>query len=296
MKLIPVQVTRTVSRQILIAQKNSPHILFGLGLAGVVTATILACRATLKLNDTLDEIKVDIDKVKQNHGNVIIHGTHVDEGVIEKYEYSSKELANVYLKGSYDIAKLYAPAVIIGAAAISALTGSHIALSRRNAALTAAYAAVSKAYSDYRDRVKQEIGEEKELDIYRSVTTKTEKGTGEVKSVDPNTWSPYAKFFDERSSNWKKNAELNRLFIECQQRYANHLLHARGHVFLNEVYDMLDIGRTQAGAVVGWVLNQGGDNYIDFGMFEASNSGFVNGWERSIILDFNVDGIIYDKI
>ena len=61
---------------------------------------------------------------------------------------------------------------------------------------------------------------------------------------------------------------------------------------------MLGIPRSQAGAVVGWVLGEG-DDYIDFGMFDGNNMAtrdFVNGYERSILLDFNVDGVIYDLI
>jgi hypothetical protein len=89
---------------------------------------------------------------------------------------------------------------------------------------------------------------------------------------------------------------MNRLFVTCQQNYLNHVLQVRGHVFLNEAYDALGLERSTAGAVVGWVMGDNGDNYIDFGIFEAQNARFVNGSERSILLDFNVDGVIYDKI
>jgi hypothetical protein len=87
------------------------------------------------------------------------------------------------------------------------------------------------------------------------------------------------------------------MFIRSQQNYANDLLNARGHVFLNEVYDMLGIERTSAGAVVGWVRGNG-DNEIDFGVLNDLHSGqrFINGDERSVLLDFNVDGVVYDLI
>jgi hypothetical protein len=124
---------------------------------------------------------------------------------------------------------------------------------------------------------------------------KNEDGTKElIPHVDPNKWSPYARFFDEGSPEWKKNSELNRLYVQCQQNYANNLLRARGHVFLNEVYDMLGIDRSQAGSVVGWVIGTDGDNYVDFGLQRAFSSGLIG--ERNILLDFNVDGVIYDKI
>lgn len=288
MKLIPNAVTRNFGRQVLTLQKHSPRLLFVAGIAGVVGSTVLACRATLHINAIVDDVESEVNGLKENM-----------RGNYSETEYR-KDLAYVYVKGGVRTAKLYAPAVILGGLSIGALTGSHITLSRRNAGLTAAYAAVSKAYDDYRDRVKQEYGPERELDIYHAVSMEKligEDGTAElVKTANPRKMSPYAKFFDEGSPNWQKNAELNKLFIQCQQDYANHRLHAYGHVFLNEVYDSLGVDRTQAGSVVGWLRGKGGDDYIDFGIFEAANSEFVNGWERNILLDFNVDGVIWDQI
>lgn len=274
--------TKPVFRSVLIIKKHSPTIMFSGGIVGVITSTVLACRATLKLPEALDNMQEELNDVNSME-------------IVDK-----KDLAYVYAKNMAHIAKIYAPSVAVGVVSISALTGSHVTLTKRNAGLTAAYAAVSKAYSEYRERVSNEFGDQKELELYHAAVSekvKNEEGKSEeIMIADPNKWSPYARFFDEYSVNWQKNAELNRLFVQCQQNYANHLLHARGHVFLNEVYDMLGIERSSAGQVVGWVLNSDGDNYIDFGMFKAGNSMFVNGGERSVLLDFNVDGIIYDKI
>lgn len=285
MKFLPEQLGRTLSRQLLITQKQSPHILFVSGIAGVVGSAVLACKATLKLGDILEDTRANVEAIR-----------NTPDFMPERYK---KELAYSYGHGTWQICRLYAPAVLIGAASLAALTSSHIVLSRRNAALTAAYAAVAKAYDEYRDRVRAEVGPEKELDIYHSVKKEEVEGEDgkkkELNVADPNTWSPYARFFDEGSRNWKKNAELNFLYLEIQQRYFNQLLTARGHVFLNEVYDQLDIERTKAGQVVGWVRD-GGDRFIDFGMYEASSRDFLNGTEPRILLDFNVDGVIYDKI
>jgi hypothetical protein len=291
-KALPQSVTRTASRQALVLRKQSPHILFVAGIGGIIASTVLACRATLKLNDTLDEIQLDMKNVKELKHMSMADGTYV----IEDWR---RDTAYVYTKGTFKLIKLYGVPAVVGVISISMLTGSHIQLARRNTALMAAYAAVQKAYDDYRERVRNELGAEKELDIYHAVEPPcdqdAELGPGE-KVVDPNKWSAYARFFDEHSRHWEKTPEHNRLFVQCQQNYANNLLQARGHLFLNEVYDMLDIPRSTAGQVVGWVIGDEGDNYVDFGIFEAANSSFVNGWERSILLDFNVDGVIYDKI
>lgn len=293
MSVIPNSIIRKTSRQVLLAKKNSPHIFFGLGIAGTVTSTVLACRATLKLSDTLSEIQEEVNTVKSMHENVGGTDYSNDEWIKDTYY--------VYAKSSLKLIKLYSPAIVVGAISITALTGSHVQLVKRNQALMVAYAALQQAYNEYRERVREHVGPEMELDLYHAVEDKIAKGAdgkNELqKFADPNNLSVYAKFFDEYSKNWEKDPELNRLFVQCQQNFANQLLQARGHVFLNEVYDMLGIDRSTAGQIVGWVLpTEKGDGYVSFKMFDAYNSRFVNGNERSILLDFNVDGVIYDKI
>lgn len=292
MKLIPANLTQKIGRQILLMKKESPRALFAVGIVGTITSTVLACRATLKLEEALAEMENDIKQVKARADLI------PDEGYTSSNH--NVDMAYTYAKGSMRIVKLYAPSIIIGGAAIGALTGSHITLARRNAALTAAYSALQVSFDAYRDRVREQLGEDQERNLYHAAflekMTDSDGKELEVMKVDPNRWSPYARFFDEYNPNWVKSAEQNKMFVQCQQNYLNHLLGARGHVFLNEAYDQLGIKRSKAGQMVGWVIGDQGDNFIDFGIFEAYNSQFVNGGERSIILDFNVDGVIYDKI
>jgi hypothetical protein len=294
-KYIPKSLAQKAGRQFLVAKKNSPHIFFVGGIVGMVASTVLACRATSRLSDTLDGIQHDIDVMKAPR--VLNHSSETE--IVQTEEWHA-EAVTVYTKAGFKVVRLYGPSFLVGIIAVSALTGSHIQLTRRNTALMAAYAAVQRAYDEYRNRVRDEFGEEKELDIYHAAETKEitegpDKGK-QGKFVDGRSYSPYVKWFDEASANWKKDSESNRLFLLCQQNIANDLLTARGHLFLNEVYDMLDVGRTQAGSVVGWVKDGEGDNYVNFGIYEAFNAAFANGHERSILLDFNVDGVIYDKI
>jgi hypothetical protein len=181
-------------------------------------------------------------------------------------------------------------------------------MKKRNLALVAAYKAIEEGFMAYRKRVIQEHGEKADYMYKNGLRSETvvetevdEKGKSyKVKKEklikDPNGLSVYAKFFDETCRQWSKNAEYNLMFLKAQQNYYNNLLMARGHVFLNEVYDALGIPRTQAGSIVGWVIG-GGDNNIDFGIFDGDRPivrNFVNGYEHSILLDFNVDGAIYD--
>ena len=286
-------------------QKHSPEILAGVGVVGTVVSGVMACKATLKLNDILEESKETRDKIKE-----------VAENPRYEKEYSpedaKKDLTVNYAQTAMKIAKLYAPAVILGSASLGCLLASNDILRKRNAALSAAYMTVDKSFKEYRNRVAERFGDEIEKEIRYGIkamevetTVVNEDGsettiTEQVKTMDPNLYSDYARFFDEASPCWQNDPEYNLMFLKSQQQYANDLLRAKGRLFLNEVYDMLGIDRTKAGQVVGWVYNPEnptGDNFVDFGIYDMSKErvrAFVNGYETNILLDFNVDGNIWD--
>ena len=286
-------------------QKHSPEILAGVGVVGTVASAVMACKATLKLNDILDECKETRDKIKE-----------VAENPRYEKEYSpedaKKDLTVNYTQTAVKIAKLYTPAVILGSASLGCLLASNDILRKRNAALSAAYMTVDKSFKEYRQRVADRFGEEVEKEIRYNIKAQAiesvianEDGSETVvveegKVMDPNLYSDYARFFDEFNPNWQNDPEYNLMFLKAQQQYANDLLKARGRLFLNEVYDMLGIERTKAGQVVGWTYNMKnptGDNFVDFGIYDMSKErvrAFVNGCEPSILLDFNVDGNVWD--
>lgn len=289
MRLVPQRLGMTVARKVLTVKRNSPHIFFAGGVAGVVGSAFLACRATLKLEEKLDGIKTEMDAVTPVT-------TPVEGGGYVPDQEQIKAFGQVCIKSGVVLGRLYGPAVVLGGVSIAALTGSHIQLTKRNTALTVTLAAITKAYDEYRVRVQQVVGKEAELDIYRDVKVESVMVDGKkkaVKVVNGTEYSPYARFFDETSREWVKDAEMNLYFLQCQQTYANHQLRARGHIFLNEVYDSLGMERSAAGQVVGWVINGEGDGYVDFGIYEARSNRFVNNLEPRIILDFNVDGPVH---
>lgn len=291
MSIIPSTITRSIGRKVLTTKKNSPHIFFAVGVAGVIGSSVLACRATLKLENALDDIQKDVVTIRENK---LIK-------VDSEQEEHMREMMYVYYKTVKTVGILYGPSIILGTVSIAALAGSHIQLTRRNAALTVTLAAITKAYNEYRLRIQEELGEERELEIHRGIQDEIVQIEGKnqvVKTTNPNGWSPYARPFDENNINWVRNSEMNYIFINCQQNFANNRLKARGHVMLNDVYDALGFDRTPAGAVVGWVTDGDGDGYIDFGLFEARKNSidFVYDGVPSIVLDFNVDGVVYDKI
>ena len=134
--------------------------------------------------------------------------------------------------------------------------------------------------------------DERELEMTKE--EEVEKVDGEYRNV-----SIYARFFNGSCPAWTKNPDMNMMYLMTQRQYATDMLKLKGHLFLNEVYDMLGMTRTKEGQVVGWVYdpdNPIGDNYVDFGIFEDYNQDFVNGYETTALLDFNVDGNILDRI
>lgn len=299
---IPNAISTRLGRQILIARKNSPTILFAAGIVGVVTTTVLASRATLKLEDLMEDAQKDLNSCKQLALSDRADYTEAD---------CQRDSAYLYARTVVSIGKLYAPAFLVGAASIACLTGSHKILSNRNASLMAAYAALDTTFQNYRRRVNEEYTLRYDAEaakladnhfMYGSELHKTVDETGkEVTtrrvggSIDP---SQYARFFNNTNRNWEPTPEYNQIFLRMQQNYFNNLLLSRGHVFLNEVYDALGFERSQPGSVVGWLVGEG-DSYIDFGLFDHKNpmaQEFINGLNDSILLDFNVDGVIYNKI
>lgn len=288
-------ITSKVGRQILQGQKHSPAILFGVGIAAMVGTVVVASRATLKLDQVLEKA----DKDKELAAEARAFGT--EDYTEDDYR---KDCMLIQLKTAGNVAKLYGPALALGLVSVAALTGSHVVLTRRNVAMTAAYAAIDKSFREYRDRVMKKLGPDKERELRfdcedREIVEETKNGPKTKIVKVSNGKSPYAVLFDEKSTMWSKGPMNNQLTVRCQQTFANDILHARGHLFLNEVKDMLGLPRTPEGQLVGWVVNKGGDNFVDFGVLEGdlfSAVRFVNGDERSIWLDFNVDGIVYDLI
>lgn len=290
MNLIPSAVSKAVARQGLLARKNSPTILFGAGLVGMVSSTVLACRATLQLSEEFHKTKNDLEIAKS----------------IEHYHSENdrqKDVTLIYARCVFSIGKLYAPSILLGAASIGCLAKSHNILQERNLALMAAYTAVDEAFTRYRAKVVEKYGEDEDRNLRYESEKMTIVDDGSKRDVkvltEENEHSMYSRFFDEYSDSWSKEPEYNFVFLLCQQQWANDMLRARGHLFLNEVYDTLGLTRTRAGSIVGWVMGDEGDNQVDFGIFEGEEPNvrdFVNGRNASILLDFNVDGVIWDRI
>ena len=309
-----MEIKKIINQAGLKIKKYSPEILMVAGIVGTVTAAVTACKATLKVKDVMsekEELQNDIHKCLKN------------PDVDYTEEDGKKDLTTVYAQTGVKLIKLYAPSVVLGGVSIASIVMGQKILKKRNIALAAAYTAVDKGFKKYRANVVERFGErvDKELrynikakEVEKKITDKNgkEKTVKEIQyDIEGNPLeniSEYARFFDEATSTeHHKDAEYNLMFLRRQQDYANEVLKAKGHLFLNDVYEMLGIPKTKAGQVVGWIYdekNPNGDNYVDFGIYRLSGyepsderkRAFVNGYERNILLDFNVDGPIYELI
>lgn len=289
----------------LIVRKNSPEILIVCGIGGMIVSTVMACKATTKISVILDDAKEAIEHIKE-------YSDYPD--MEEKYSENDakKDLAIVYIQTGVKLVKVYAPAVAVGVLSVTSILASNDILKKRNVALAAAYTAVDTGFKEYRNRVVERFGEEVDRELrYNTKKVKVEETiideNGKEKKVKStvsvtniNEANDYARYFDKTCSGWEKDKYYNETFLRAQQAYANDKLKAKGILFLNEVYDMLGIKWSKAGQVVGWKYdsnNDIGDNFVDFRIQEVFREVNVDGetkHEKTILLDFNVDGNVWD--
>lgn len=308
-----------LGRSGLLLKKVSPEIFITVGVVGLTYSVWKIAKADVKARKILNYHHEEFDSIEK--------AKEFSERSLE-VEYTDKEYKKdkmiVTLNTGTDLVKLYGPPVLLAASSIACIFGSHIIMKKRNAALITAFSLLDETFKNYRGRVVEEYG--KEVDnrfrngIYKEKITveetdengKKKKIKKEIDVYDPNKVSIYAREFGEgKTKEWTNNADYNLAFIKGQQNYVNDLLRIRGHVFLNDVYDALGFERSKEGAIVGWALGNG-DDYIDFSLQNVNvpefrneyacdtigeeRSEFITGYRTNVLLDFNVDGIVYDLI
>lgn len=284
-------------------RKHSPEILTGVGIIGGVAAAVMACKATPKAQEVLEQAKIEVDAVHEA----------IERENISEEEYSQqdaqKDLAGTYIRTGVGLLKAYGPAIALGALSIVSILASNNILRKRNVALAAAYTVVDNAFKEYRGNVVERFG--KEVDRELRYNLKAEKVTrtvtdenGKEKKVKETVLVPagdgvmsgYARIFDAGNPGWENDPGMNQAYLKAQQAFCQKKLETQGYLFLNDVYKLLGYREDIASRNVGWIYdpeNPVGDNYVDFG-FEASNE-FMRGYEANVILDFNVDGPIMNR-
>ena len=295
-------VNGVASKTVMKLKKHSPEILVVAGIAGTVVSAVLACKATTKVAEILDETNGTLDTIHEG----------MKTGAINGQEYTTedgkKDTVVVYAQTGMKLARLYGPAIILGTLSITSILASNNILRKRNVALGAAYAAIDKSFKEYRGRVIERFGEQVDTELKYGIKAKkfeeieVDPETGKEKKVkktvmvaDPNLQSDYAVYFDSKSRNYETNPDYNRMFLKAQQAFANDKLQTRGHLFLNEVLDDLDLPRTPAGQIVGWTKD-GPDGYVNFRIVEVERETEDGRHEPALLLDFNVEGNIWEKM
>ena len=284
-------VSTTFSKVSVKLKKHSPEILIVAGVVGTVASAVMACHATTKLDSVLEKSKKDIDAIHKCVENEELATENSKDD-------AKKDLAIVYVQAGVKVAKLYAPAVALGTLSIASIVASHNILKKRNVALAAAYATVDKTFKEYRNRVVERFGAEVDKELRYNIKAKKFEET--VTDPDSGKEKKVKSTVDESCEAYESNMDYNLMYLRSQQNLANDKLKANGYLFLSDVYDQLGIKRTKMSQIVGWVYkpegNENGDNFVDFGILETNRETEDGGYEKAILMEFNVDGPILDLI
>ena len=302
MKINTKTLRKSFKKAQLTVRKHSPEILMVAGVIGTVAGAVMACKETLELEDVLDECKQEKMELEEQYATC------------EEYSEDAlkKDQVKLTLKQAAKIVKLYAPSVIMEATSIGVIFASNDIMRKRNASMAAAYATLNSMYKRYRQNVIESYGEEVDKDMrfgvkHEKVTEIDEDGNKvkiDARIVDlDNTAlaiSDYSRFFQSGCKGFDASSgRYNLLYLKGIQAMFNNKLIADGYVMLNDVYRELGFDTIPEGWSIGWVYDEEnpiGDNYIDFGLYEARNKNqrAVNDWEPVILMDFNVDGNLYE--
>lgn len=302
MKINTKTLRKSFKKAQLTVRKHSPEILMVAGVIGTVAGAVMACKETLELEDVLDECKQEKMELEEQYA------------MCEEYSEDAlkKDQVKLTIKQVAKIVKLYAPSVIMEATSIGVIFASNDIMRKRNASMAAAYATLNSMYKRYRQNVIESYGEEVDKDMrfgvkHEKVTEIDEDGNKvkiDARIVDlDNTAlaiSDYSRFFQAGCKGFDASSgRYNLLYLKGIQAMFNNKLIADGYVMLNDVYRELGFDTIPEGWSIGWVYDEEnpiGDNYIDFGLYEARNKNqrAVNDWEPVILMDFNVDGNLYE--
>lgn len=209
------------------ASKHSPEILIGFGVAGFVTTTVLAVKATPKAMQLLDEAKKenDVDKLPP------------------------LEVVKVAWKP-------YIPAAVTGVVSIACVIGANSVNAKRNAALATAYQLSTAALNEYKDKVIETIGEKKE----QSIREKISKDRIEKNPVSNNTvyvtGDGDSLFLEPISKRYFKS-DIERVRSVINTLNETMYNDPFGNISLSDFYDDIGLERTDISNDIGWNIENG---------------------------------------
>lgn len=307
------------------ASEHSAEICTGVAVVTSVSAVAMTVKATKDVLPDLEMHKNNINLIKEHkEETTYLHDELVDKETmkIETVQYEGedaerwykKDLTKEYGKVALTVVKHYAIPVALEITAVATIISSNKISRRKNAALATSLTAVQAMYDKYRQNVIEAVGEEKERDIrlglHKDKATvetegedgKTKKTKEDVKVMDEDKCvGEFARIFDEASSLWNKSKGVNRDVLYIKQCYWNEQLIRRGYVFVNEIFEDLDVPCCELGQYYGWIYNENDEtrhNYINFNITEktVASRAFLQGYNPSVLIELEPDGYIADKI
>lgn len=298
MNPIAKTLVRVARRGAMKAQKHLPEILLVGGSVGIVASTVLACKATIKAQPILDEAKDNIEAV-----HIAESDPRVSDEEYSK-EQATKDLTRIYIQTGTKLAKIYAPAAIVGFASMSCLIGSNVIVRKRLTAAIAAYTALGESFRRYRDQVEQELGH-KFLPTPDTIEADSESDEHVINIEQP--IRSYRFIFDRTNPNWKDDINFNLSFCRGAQRYLDFLLQRDHILFVNDFCKEMGFKITETGQYDGWTLDDKDpssykDGYVSFGLLNRDGSesealrAYKNGEVDYLVLDLNIDGTVVDRI
>lgn len=294
-------------------KKYSPEIFLGLGITGVGVSTVMACKATLKCENIINEHKERMAEVEEVIS--LAETNDIDYTLTD----ARKDRCLIITNTTISFIKIYGPSVTLMGVSIGCILGAHHIMSKRTVSLMAAYKVVEEAFMQYRERVVNELGVAKDshfmygTDTVEKIETDTDEN-GKKKKIKTQKeelipgvkLSGFARIFEEEkpdqygswdgSTQWSPVHDYNLSFLGMKEVYFNDRLTTKGFVTINDVFEQLGFPTTEAGMICGWRYKSNrGDGYISFRPNEIDGNWACGMDGDSIILDFNIDGVIFDQ-
>lgn len=293
-----------VSKSYRVAEKHSPEILCVAGVIGGVVGAVMACKASTKITEVVEDTKTALEAIDAGAEIIEIHGE--DHTVKEHGE----SVRFVYLRTAWVITKMYGPALIVGGMSIASIFASNNILRKRTLAIGAAYATLDKSFKDYRERVIERFGSDVDEELKMGVkamkieetvvdpeTGKEKKVKKTVKVTDANLASPWAEYFDHRSLTYDRNNDFNLCFLGAQETYLTNKLGVKGWISYNDIMEAIDMPYAfkPEGQYFG-VSKNGPDGYVNLRAKIVQRINEDGTVEDAIVIDPNIEGDILNKI
>lgn len=286
-------------KSIRFGKAHGPSILVGAGILGMAVTTYRAVKES-------ETAQIELDTIEYNLANAK----------------NTKEKAIVYANGTKNLAYNYKTTLLGFTLSTTAILTGYSIMKKRYLGATMAITVLSKQFDTYRKACIEENGvaadhrymnglTKKKMDVIdENGKKKKEDCLVDTNGIDENF--SYCRYFDDEEAGSvydKKNKTMNIAIINMANTTLNETLKARGHVLLNDAYEALGLTRTYAGGVTGWLSRAFYENVLE-SEYWASADNYINitydivkkfdketgEYKDSILLDFNVDGVVIDKI